>query len=75
MWFGLKMYDLIAGRKNLKGSYYLSKKNALELFPMLRSEKLCGAVIYYDGKTRVPAFPLRYNKQFLTAQARWTTPA
>lgn len=50
MWFGLKMYDLIAGSKNLKSSYYLSKKNALELFPMLRGDKLCGAIIYYDGK-------------------------
>lgn len=50
MWFGLKMYDFIAGSKNLKSSYYLSKKNALELFPMLRGDKLCGAIIYYDGK-------------------------
>lgn len=50
MWFGLKMYDLIAGKKNIKGSYYLSKNNALELFPMLRKDKLCGAIIYYDGQ-------------------------
>lgn len=50
MWLGLKMYDFVAGLKNIKGSYYLSKNNALELFPMLRKDKLCGAIIYYDGQ-------------------------
>ncbi len=49
-WAGIKAYDLVAGRKNLKSSYYLSKKAALELFPMLRNEKLCGAIVYYDGQ-------------------------
>ena len=43
-------YDLVAGRKNLKSSYYLSKEKALELFPMLRKDKLCGAIVYYDGQ-------------------------
>ncbi|XP_017771343.1 PREDICTED: glycerol-3-phosphate dehydrogenase, mitochondrial isoform X1 [Nicrophorus vespilloides] len=49
-WFGIKMYDLVAGTKNIGGSYLLSKKNALELFPMLRGDKLCGAIVYYDGQ-------------------------
>lgn len=44
------MYDLVAGSKTLKSSYVLSKKNALELFPMLRGNKLCGAIVYYDGQ-------------------------
>lgn len=44
------MYDLVAGLKNVKSSYYLSKKNALELFPMLRGDQLCGAIVYYDGE-------------------------
>lgn len=48
-WVGLKCYDLVAGSKNLKWSYFLSKKRALELFPMLRSENLKGAIVYYDG--------------------------
>lgn len=61
MWVGLKMYDIIAGRKNLKGSYYLSKKNALELFPMLRNERLCGAIIYYDGKIFIKGKKLKSN--------------
>lgn len=48
-WVGLKCYDLVAGRKNLKWSYFLSKKRALELFPMLKRENLKGAIVYYDG--------------------------
>jgi len=49
-WFGIKMYDIVAGTKTLKSSYFLSKKNALELFPMLQGDKLCGAIVYYDGE-------------------------
>lgn len=49
-WVGIKCYDLVAGDRNVKSSYYLSKKDALELFPMLKKEKLCGAIVYYDGK-------------------------
>lgn len=48
-WVGLKCYDLVAGTKNLKMSYFLNKKRALELFPMLKSENLKGAIVYYDG--------------------------
>lgn len=48
-WVGLKCYDLVAGTKNLKWSYFLSKKRALELFPMLKRENLKGAIVYYDG--------------------------
>lgn len=44
------MYDLVAGTKNVKSSYYLSKKNAIELFPMLKSDSLVGAIVYYDGQ-------------------------
>lgn len=49
-WFGIKCYDLVAGDRNVKSSYYLSKKDALELFPMLKGDKLCGAIVYYDGQ-------------------------
>lgn len=48
-WVGLKCYDLVAGTKNLKWSYFLNKKRALELFPMLKSDNLKGAIVYYDG--------------------------
>ena len=40
----------MAGSKCIKTSYLLSKEKALELFPMLRKEKLCGAIVYYDGQ-------------------------
>lgn len=49
-WFGIKMYDLVAWGKALKSSYYLSKADALELFPMLRGDRLRGAIVYYDGQ-------------------------
>ena len=46
---GIKMYDLVAGTQLLKASYMLSKSKALELFPMLKKDKLVGAIVYYDG--------------------------
>ena len=49
-WAGIKCYDLVAGSQLLKPSYFLSKAKALELFPMLKKDKLCGALVYYDGK-------------------------
>ncbi|XP_071101701.1 glycerol-3-phosphate dehydrogenase, mitochondrial-like isoform X2 [Haliotis cracherodii] len=49
-WAGIKMYDLVAGKQLLKSSYYLSKKKALELFPMLKKDRLVGALVYYDGQ-------------------------
>lgn len=49
-WAGIKAYDFVAGRQCVKSSYYLSQSRALELFPMLKKEKLCGALVYYDGQ-------------------------
>jgi len=49
-WLGIKAYDFVAGKQNLRSSYYLSKKKALELFPMLKKDKLKGALVYYDGR-------------------------
>lgn len=43
------MYDLISGKKLVKPSYLVSKSKALEEFPMLKSEQLVGAIVYYDG--------------------------
>ncbi|XP_065182333.1 glycerol-3-phosphate dehydrogenase, mitochondrial-like [Sycon ciliatum] len=47
---GIKMYDFVAGRQCIKRSYFLSKNKALEKFPMLKKDKLCGAIVYYDGQ-------------------------
>ncbi|KAG6336876.1 hypothetical protein ID866_2202 [Astraeus odoratus] len=49
-WAGCKMYDLLAGKENMESSYLMSKGKALEIFPMLKSEGLVGAVVYYDGQ-------------------------
>jgi len=43
------MYDLLAGKENMESSYFMSKGKALETFPMLKSDGLVGAVVYYDG--------------------------
>lgn len=48
-YMGIKCYDLVSGRQLLKRSYVLSKSKALELFPMLKKDKLVGALVYYDG--------------------------
>lgn len=40
----------MAGDRNVKSSYVLSKRDALELFPMLKGDKLVGAIVYYDGE-------------------------
>lgn len=47
---GCKVYDLVAGGAGLQNSYYLNRSKALKAFPMLRSDGLAGAVVYYDGK-------------------------
>ncbi|KAH7915462.1 FAD dependent oxidoreductase-domain-containing protein [Hygrophoropsis aurantiaca] len=47
---GCKMYDILAGKENMETSYLMSKGKALETFPMLKSDGLVGAVVYYDGQ-------------------------
>jgi glycerol-3-phosphate dehydrogenase len=43
------MYDMLAGKENMESSYLMSKWKALETFPMLKSDGLVGALVYYDG--------------------------
>ncbi len=47
---GLKLYDRLAGKSNLAPSYFVSSKDALTRFPMLKKEGLNGGVVYYDGQ-------------------------
>ncbi len=47
---GLKLYDMLAGRANLRRSRLVNRDRALERFPMLRHEGLRGAVEYHDGQ-------------------------
>jgi glycerol-3-phosphate dehydrogenase len=46
-WVGTKCYDILAGKENLESSYFLTRGKALEAFPMLKSERLAGALVYY----------------------------
>ncbi|MCA9836618.1 MAG: FAD-dependent oxidoreductase [Trueperaceae bacterium] len=47
---GLKLYDGLAGKANLRASRFVDAKEALDRFPMLNPEGLRGGVIYYDGQ-------------------------
>jgi len=38
----------------MESSYLMSKGKALEMFPMLKSEGLVGALVYYDGALSLP---------------------
>ncbi|CAP30965.1 Protein CBG11896 [Caenorhabditis briggsae] len=49
-WSGIKAYDFVSGKRVLKNSFFISKSQALERFPMLKNESLKGALIYYDGQ-------------------------
>ncbi|KAK8952016.1 hypothetical protein KSP39_PZI004858 [Platanthera zijinensis] len=53
-WVGLKMYDLVAGRRMLHLSRYYSADESVELFPTLarkgHNKSLKGTVVYYDGQ-------------------------
>ncbi|XP_026874269.2 glycerol-3-phosphate dehydrogenase, mitochondrial isoform X1 [Electrophorus electricus] len=49
-WAGIKLYDLVAGSHCLKSSYVVSKSKALDFFPMLKKDRLVGAIVYYDGQ-------------------------
>ena len=48
-WAGIKAYDFVSGRQCLKTSFIMSKERALEMFPMLKRDKLKGGIVYYDG--------------------------
>ena len=49
-YLGTKAYDFVAGKRGLESSYYLTKHRALQEFPMLKTDDLIGAVVYYDGQ-------------------------
>jgi len=47
---GLKLYDVLAGSMNIGHSRLLSRREALESFPMLKTKGLKAGVSYYDGQ-------------------------
>ncbi|GMM37662.1 glycerol-3-phosphate dehydrogenase [Saccharomycopsis crataegensis] len=46
---GTKLYDIFAGRQNLKSSYLLSKNSAKSIAPMLDDKDLVAGLVYHDG--------------------------
>lgn len=47
---GLKIYDLLSGKSSLGGSKFLSRKETINQFPMLKKHQLKGSVLFYDGQ-------------------------
>ncbi|MDT8441421.1 MAG: FAD-dependent oxidoreductase [Desulfuromonadales bacterium] len=47
---GLKLYDLLAGRRSLGHSQLLSRAETLRRLPALNSDGLKAGVLYYDGQ-------------------------
>ena len=64
---GLKMYDLLAGKKNLFPSKFLSRKETLARLPGLRPEGLRGAVAYADGQFDDARYGLALVRSFAEA--------
>ena len=48
--FGLKLYDLLAGRLSFGRSKHISKKKTIELLPTVTQKGLKSGVIYHDGQ-------------------------
>ncbi|MDP6776959.1 MAG: glycerol-3-phosphate dehydrogenase/oxidase [Candidatus Latescibacteria bacterium] len=51
VWTGIKLYDLLAGRRNRVRSARVPKEVFQEQFPALRREGLESVFVYADGKT------------------------
>ncbi|MBO6537427.1 MAG: glycerol-3-phosphate dehydrogenase/oxidase [Balneolaceae bacterium] len=47
---GMKVYDVLAGKLNIKKSKSLSEKETLEKIPTLETDGLLGGTMYYDGQ-------------------------
>lgn len=50
LFIGLKLYDLLAGKRGLGPSRLISRNEALRRFPMLKGEGLKAGVVYFDGQ-------------------------
>ncbi|AFN83891.1 glycerol-3-phosphate dehydrogenase [Encephalitozoon romaleae SJ-2008] len=49
-YLGLKLYDWISGLKSLGKSYFIGRKEAIDVFPHVNKKNLCGAMVYFDGQ-------------------------
>jgi glycerol-3-phosphate dehydrogenase len=48
--FGLKVYDMMAGKLGLGPSEWISREETIEALPNIKQEGLRGGVVYYDGQ-------------------------
>ncbi len=55
---GLRLYDILAGRRNLKRHRALSRAQARSLEPALAAEGLHSAALFYDGRVDAARFVL-----------------
>ncbi|CAH8444662.1 unnamed protein product [Dicrocoelium dendriticum] len=67
-WAGIKMYDVISGGQILKASYYLSKPQVLERFPLLKRDKLIGGLVCHLK----PSYPCRTKGLLLEGAHGWS---
>ena len=63
---GMKLYDWISGRNLLFQSRHLSREESLRRMPMLKSDRLVGAIAYADGQFD----DARYNLALLQTFAK-----
>jgi glycerol-3-phosphate dehydrogenase len=47
---GLKVYERLSGKLSFGRSQILSRKAALAMLPSVKSEGLCGGILYHDGQ-------------------------
>ena len=51
LWTGIKLYDALAGRRNVYRSRKVSRKRFAREFPAIKRDGLRAVLRYYDGKT------------------------
>jgi glycerol-3-phosphate dehydrogenase len=64
---GTKIYDRIAGSQNFYASRFHNKRNAVERWPLLRSDALKGAIAYGDGQFDDARFAVALVQTFTEA--------
>ncbi|MCF6310922.1 MAG: glycerol-3-phosphate dehydrogenase/oxidase [Verrucomicrobiales bacterium] len=48
--FGMKVYDLLSGKRSIDNSLLLSKDKVIDLFPNLKIDGLTGGTLYWDAQ-------------------------
>ncbi|XP_075264256.1 glycerol-3-phosphate dehydrogenase, mitochondrial-like isoform X2 [Convolutriloba macropyga] len=66
---GIKAYDLVSGSKLLKPSYIMFKNRTLDVFPMLKKDRLKCGIVYYDGQQN----DARMNMSLIVTAIRYGT--